>query len=178
MPKQVPTSQLSRKKCKERDWRILGGEIWVPSHAARAVVDAAVDFCNTPIGQDVSDKLHGIALAVEKLKQYGPGVRQDIGGFIDILCTGEIALPVDSIIIDCIIGIQTTSRNGMSARRKKMRTECLDAVRDWLKSAGILYLHGWDQPKGPGKRYRLKEEQVTLGENNVLEFTDVDEPKF
>lgn len=172
MPKKIPTSQKSRDICKKRDWRILGGEIWVPSHAARAVVAAAKKWVdNAP--EDVDDE--ELIDSVLALNSYGPGVRQDIGGFIDILCTGEYDDGVN--VLPAIIGIQTTSRNGMSARRKKMRGECYDAVRDWLASAGIIYLHGWDQPGGPGKRYRLKEEQVIL-DGDGLAFVDPDEPKF
>lgn len=178
MPKKTPTSQLSRKECKKRDWTILGGEIWVPSHAARAVVTAATELYD----KYSSDQLTKLYDAVRNMKAYGPGVRQDIGGFIDLLCLGEVpktellGLPCDGTM-PCIIGIQTTARSGMSARRKKMKTECLPQVRDWLNAAGFLFLHGWDQPGGPGKRYRLKEEQVIF-DGDGIQFIDAQEPKF
>ncbi len=178
MPTKTPTSQLSRKECKKRDWEIIGGEIWVPSHAARAVVDAAKRWSRGADLMNAVELLNQLHEAVKSLEKFGPGVRQDIGGFIDLLCLGELPLhKQEGIDLPCILGIQVTSRGGLSARRKKMQTECLDKVRRWIACGGILYLHGWDQPKGPGTRYRLKEEQVLL-DGDSIKFVDAEEPKF
>ena len=212
MPKKIPTSQLTRKKCKDRDWEIIGGEVYVTTHFSMDVVNAAKAERPTAIkGKQSSfesdrDKRFSdwwetsadplmtgterIAFfagsehttfdaALRALRANRPGFYKDIGGFIDLLCVGDALKIDDDCYIPCegIIGIQTTSRSGMSARKKKMRTECLDNVVKWLTAGGILYLHGWDQPGGPGKRYRLKEEQVIL-DGDGLVFIDADEPKF
>ena len=178
----IPTSKKTRDVCEKNGWRIIGGETYVTTYQARDVVEAAkamhfenlLDASKDPEripSRSAVDCLWGLKTAVDALNHGRPGFYKDIGGFIDILCTGK----TDGC--NCIIGIQTTSRSGMSARRKKMRTECLDAVRDWLNCGGIIYLHGWDQPGGPGKRYRLKEEQVIL-DGDGLQFIDAEEPKF
>ena len=62
-------------------------------------------------------------------------IRQDLFGFIDVLCLGE----------NEIIGVQTTSYSNISARVKKIQEhENVAAVR----KAGIkIVVHGWKKDK-------------------------------
>ncbi len=61
--------------------------------------------------------------------------RVDLFNCIDIVCLNG----------DKIVGIQTTSKANMSARRKKMKEE--PAMALWLNAAGQLVLHGWYKSK-------------------------------
>lgn len=63
-------------------------------------------------------------------------IRQDLFGWIDIVCVGN----------GKIVGIQTTSRSNMEARRKKARGNA--ALKMWLDAGGLLYIHGWAKVKG------------------------------
>ena len=88
---------------------------------------------------------------VQVVEHWNPHarIRQDLFGFIDILAVGP----------EGVLGVQTTSRGNMSARRAKILAhDNLQAVWD----AGIrIDLHGWDQPGGKGTRWRLKCETVS-----------------
>jgi hypothetical protein len=68
---------------------------------------------------------------VEKWNPYAR-IRQDLFGFIDILCVGR----------DGVVGVQTTSSSSMAARRTKIANHAnIGPVRE----AGIrVLLHGWD----------------------------------
>lgn len=74
-------------------------------------------------------------------------IRQDLYGFIDVLCVrdGEV------------VGVQATSLSGVSSRIKKIAEhENVGPVR----KAGIrILVHGWG--KGSNGRYRLREVDVS-----------------
>jgi hypothetical protein len=86
--------------------------------------------------------------SAEVVERYNSFTRtkNDLFGFIDILCLGE----------GVVIGVQTTSKSNMSARIKKiMEHENLDRVR----SAGIkILVHGW--AKNKSNRWELKEVEL------------------
>lgn len=75
------------------------------------------------------------------------GKRQDAFGIFDIL-----AIHPDKV---GVLGVQVTSRNSMSARRKKITGS--DAYGIWSKAGNGVVIHGWDKPEF---RYRLKEEYL------------------
>lgn len=58
-------------------------------------------------------------------------IRQDLFGFIDILCLGE----------DEVIGVQATSLSNVSGRIKKIADH--DNVAAVRKSGIKIYVHGW-----------------------------------
>ena len=72
--------------------------------------------------------------------------RNDLFGFIDVLCLGE----------GVVIGVQTTSYSNMSARIKKILEHDNLAV---VKSSGIkIYVHGWRKNKS--NRWEFKEVEI------------------
>lgn len=73
-------------------------------------------------------------------------VRQDLFGFIDILCLGDGE----------VVGVQTTSYSNMSARVKKIREhENLNFV---LNSGIRILVHGWHKV---GNRWQVKEVEIS-----------------
>jgi len=78
--------------------------------------------------------------------------RQDLFGFIDLLCLKE----------DIILAVQTTSGSNVAARLAKMRDN--PAVRLWLQSpARKVVIHGWRKigPRGKVKHWECREIEVT-----------------
>jgi hypothetical protein len=69
-------------------------------------------------------------------------IRQDLFGFIDLLC-----------VKDKVVGVQTTSVSNMAARRKKIK-EHVNYLA--VEGAGIaIELHGWHKV---GNRWQVKRE--------------------
>lgn len=71
-------------------------------------------------------------------------IRQDLFGFLDLLC-----------VKDKVLGVQTTSASNMSARRKKILEH-----QNYLavEGAGIaIELHGWHKV---GNRWQCKRERM------------------
>lgn len=62
--------------------------------------------------------------------------RKDLYGFIDIVCL-DLNLKVKGIL-----GVQTTSKSGLSARIKKAKGK--DAFWIWLATGNRVEFHGWD----------------------------------
>lgn len=81
-------------------------------------------------------------------------IRIDLFGFIDIVAMrpGEI------------LGIQTTSDSGRSARRKKILDS--ELARDWVEAGGKIVLTTWGKKKvkggGRAMRWTMHEEEVTF----------------
>ncbi len=81
-----------------------------------------------------------LAEVTEHWNQWA-GIRQDLFGFIDILCLG-----------DDIVGVQTTTKSNMSARVNKIMDHAnIAAVR---KSGIRIEVHGW--AKGKNGRWSVK----------------------
>lgn len=66
--------------------------------------------------------------------------RLDLFNFGDILCIGN-----GEIVI-----VQTTTASNMSAREKKIMDN--PYAHEWIKSGGIIVLHGWSKKGAKGKR--------------------------
>lgn len=80
----------------------------------------------------------------EKWNQFAR-IRQDLFGFIDVLCLGDGE----------VIGVQTTSYSNMSARVKKIREHENFAK---VNAAGIrVIVHGWHKK---GARWEVREVEV------------------
>ena len=73
-------------------------------------------------------------------------IRQDLFGFIDVLCLGDGE----------IIGVQTTTANNMSARVKKIREH--DNLLPALDSGMRVLVHGWQKNKS--NRWEVKESEI------------------
>ena len=86
-------------------------------------------------------------------------IRQDLFGFIDVLCIG-----------DGVVGVQTTSYSNMSARVKKIREhENFQRVHD----AGIKVLvQGWHKKDN---RWQMREVEVIPQNRAALSEDNVDE---
>lgn len=75
--------------------------------------------------------------------------RKDLFGIIDIVALGNGET----------IGIQTTTVNGLSAHRKKIRESL--TISPWLRAGNRFLLHGWRKKKG---RWTLREQEFRLPE--------------
>ena len=128
-------------------------EYWQPSHAARGVVSAAEDWCRA--GGDIGE----LTSAVDDLKKFGPGKRQDLFDFIDIIA-----------IRDEILGVQCTSASGVSARVNKIILECQEEAQTWLKSGGRLEVWGWKKYSKPIDRrfWRPSIRHLRLASNGAI----------
>ncbi|MBS0364922.1 MAG: hypothetical protein JSR67_03750 [Proteobacteria bacterium] len=73
-------------------------------------------------------------------------IRQDLYGFVDILCVGERE----------VVAVQTTSRSGLSSRLKKIADHPNVAA---VRRGGIrILVHGWWKQNG---RWYVREEDVS-----------------
>lgn len=80
-------------------------------------------------------------------------IRQDLYGFIDILCLKG----------DIVMAVQTTSGDHVAERIQKI--QALDAARVWLTSPNRhIVVHGWRQigPRGEKKVWRCRQIQVFM----------------
>jgi hypothetical protein len=93
---------------------------------------------------------------VEKVEQRVPRcfVTRDLFGCIDLLACrpGEI------------IGVQTTSRSNLAARRTKA-LGCPGLVA-WLQAGGRFVLHAWGKvgPRGARKTWQCVEQELTVAD--------------
>ena len=69
------------------------------------------------------------------------GVRKDLFGFVDVVALGET-----------VIGVQATSGTNVAARVKKIREECGEAAKAWLRSGGTIQVWGWRKLAKPVNR--------------------------
>jgi len=97
---------------------------------------------------------HGYtAQVVERYNPYAK-VRIDLFGFIDICCikNGEQG----------VVGVQTTSASGLSARYKKILG--IPEAKIWLATGNRILLHGWAKkgPRGKRKLWSTVERWMTL----------------
>lgn len=63
---------------------------------------------------------------------------------------------------DPILGVQTTSRGNIAARRRKILANPLAKL--WLLAGGEIEVHGWDQPNGPRTSWRVRVVPVEIGD--------------
>jgi hypothetical protein len=68
--------------------------------------------------------------------------RKDLFGFIDIVALGDKQT----------WGIQCTSTGNISARIKKITTECRELALAWLKAGNLIEVIGWSKKGAKGKR--------------------------
>ena len=73
-------------------------------------------------------------------------IRQDLFGFIDVLCLGDGE----------IIGVQTTSRSNISARAAKIREH--ENLLPVLDSGMRVFIQGWQKNKS--NRWEVKESEI------------------
>jgi hypothetical protein len=118
-------TQRTLEKLKEDGYTATVAEYWQPSQAAREVVAAAQSGSGMRLRK-----------AVESLEKWGPGVRRDLFGFVDVLAVGKV-LP---------LGVQCTTAANVSARVNKILTECREDAAAWLVSAQ-LEVWGWHTEK-------------------------------
>jgi hypothetical protein len=74
-------------------------------------------------------------------------IRQDLFGILDVIAVGPGGT----------VGVQSTSRGNLSARRNKIMAH--PDTPTLLVAGWAVVLHGWDKP---AHRWRLKEERITL----------------
>lgn len=76
---------------------------------------------------------------VEKWNPFAK-IRQDLFGFIDIVCMSD----------DGIVGVQATSGSNHNARIKKILS--LDTYKKWLTAGGQIEVWSWKKSAKKGKR--------------------------
>lgn len=93
--------------------------------------------------------------------------RSDLFGFADLLC-----IPTPDAERDEWVYLQVTSRSNISTRLRKIQNQ-ETGKGQWARPISLLaravlergdrvVIEGWDQPNGPGTRWRDKEREVTL----------------
>ena len=85
--------------------------------------------------------------------------RKDLFGFIDIIAIEK----------NQTWGIQCTSTGNISARIKKITTECKDNALAWLKAGNHIEVIGWSKKGLKGKR---KTWQATRKIVDFVDFVD------
>lgn len=92
-------------------------------------------------------------------------IRQDLFGFIDVLCLGDGE----------IIGVQTTTRDHISSRATKIREH--KNILPVLDSGMRVVIHGWK--KNQSNRWEVKETEIkfveTAWDDNGLVDTTTDD---
>ena len=156
----TPT-QRALQHLRDRGYMAEVVEYWQPSFANRAVVDAAKEFASNP---DSSVKLEQLRCKVAQLEQFGPGKRQDLFNFVDIVAVGN----------GHILAVQCTSTSGLSARLKKITSDCQDAAVAWLKNQGMIEVHGWKRyAKAENRKFwRPTIRGLALNASEVLTWHD------
>lgn len=104
-------------------------------------------------------RAQGYIVQVVERWQHFARVRIDLFNGIDIVAIREHGLGV--------LGVQTTSRSNLSARRKKLLAE--PRMRLWVACGNQLHLHGWKKVKG---RWQVVEEALKIGDFPVDNATD------
>ena len=105
----------------------------------------------------------GYFVAVAEHWNHHAGIRQDLGGFMDLLawtCLGSNYTG----FYRRIAAIQVTSSPNLAARRTKILA--LPQARLWLEAGGRIQLHGWAKqgPRGKRKVWTLRVEELTLAD--------------
>lgn len=123
-----PTTR-TLKRLRSDGWTAGVVEYWQPSFATRSVVDAATSG-------------RGLNQAVTNLQKFGPGKRQDLFGFVDIVAVG-LGNPRF---------IQCTAASGLAARVTKIVTECREEAIACLRSRIRIEAWGWRKYAKPVDR--------------------------
>lgn len=108
--------------------------------------------------------------AAEQVQRFGGKVRRkDLFGFADLVAYPN---PYQGVEDPAVIWLQVTSRGNISTRLRKIQNgttgkgqwehPIADAARAVLESGDRIVIEGWDQPNGPGTRWRDKERELTL----------------
>ena len=95
------------------------------------------------------------------VEKFNPGarVRQDLFGFLDVVCLRQG--------VPGLLGIQVTTTGHMADRFTKMTSDAvIDRVRLWLDAGNQVEIHGWAKrgPRGKRKTWTLTRRVVTLGD--------------
>jgi hypothetical protein len=86
-------------------------------------------------------------------------IRQDLYGFIDILCfqpgQGTVA-------------VQATSTSNIGSRIEKIKA--LPLAKKWLETENAILVHGWAKRGGRGERklWTLVEKELVLSEGQIV----------
>lgn len=128
-------TQKSLKLLRDKGYLAGVTEYWQPSFAQRSVVDAAKRWATYDTANN-KEASGGLLDALNQLDRVGPGKRQDLFDFIDIIAIG-----------DQILALQCTSSSGLSARINKIVIECNEAATKWLNAGGQLEVWGWPTGK-------------------------------
>lgn len=93
-----------------------------------------------------------VCQVVEKWNAFAK-VRQDLFGFIDIVCVSQKA---------GIVGVQTTTGSHISERAKKIKAE--PRAEAWIRSGGRIIIHGWVKQgaRGKVKTWGCIEREITI----------------
>ena len=98
----------------------------------------------------------GMTVAIVERWNAYTKTRQDLLGFADLLAIDPLN--------EKIILVQTTSRSNQSARCRKIFDS--EHARTWLKSGGLIVVHGWAKqgPRGKRKVWGCTETPITAAD--------------
>jgi len=148
----TPT-QRTLKALRETYPHVAVAEYWQPSFAARQVVDEAMSWAK-------SSSTSGLLRAIASLERTGPGKRQDLFGFLDVVAIGR----------GTTLGVQCTSTANLSARISKIQTERQDEALAWLSDGNRLEVWGWKKyvARVDGKLWRPTVRRLVLASNGAI----------
>lgn len=128
--KKSSTSETERTlaECKRLGWYAQKTEYWLPSFRSHDVVAAAKELVANPTKK-------GLAVLERAVLSYSgnPGIRKDLFGFIDVLALTD----------EGFVAIQSTSRPNIGSRHLKIRTDCQEAAKHFLRAGGRIEVWGW-----------------------------------
>lgn len=155
---ETPT-QRTLKELRSRGYLAGVVEYWQPSHAAREVVSAA----------EASGGKSTVRLvnAVSNLAKFGPGKRQDLFHFVDVVAVG-VGVP---LLVQC------TAYSGVSARVTKIVTEYSGEALACLRDGFDVQVWGWKKHAKPVQRklWRPTIKHLRLASNGGISV-EVDKP--
>lgn len=146
-------TQRTMEWLRNQGYLVCKTEYWQQSNAERGIVQAAK-----------AGNWQATRKAVDNAKKYGPGIRRDLFGFIDIVALGQ----------GDIIAVQCTSTGNLGARSTKIKVERRTEAIEWLSSGGRIWLVGWKKYAKPVER---KWWRHTLRELRLVDFA-LPEPTF
>lgn len=128
-------TQLTLKRLRDEGWRAEPAEYWQPSFASRNALESAVAY-----GKRQGKPEHAALLqALAELEKFGPGKRQDLFGFVDVVAAGQ----------GYLLGVQCSTHQNVSSRCRKIIEDCTEDATAWLRSRCRIEVWGWKKYDKP-----------------------------
>lgn len=94
-------------------------------------------------------------------------IRQDLFGFVDLLCVRD----------DEVLAVQTTSDSGGNASKRLIKIQALQTAKTWLSSPNRkLHIHAWAKRGAKGKQKLWTCRTVPLCLDKLTQTIDMEPP--